>query len=153
MSRRMNKSKGANIVADTTETFTNPISGLEETKVGNQFIVDDLQNNIALTRGDEPRFNDDETIDYMGWDSRSSQKVPGTYNLTGLVNQLSSILGGDDNVHYNKEEQVIHIKGRFNYKESINIHQPPHNIIRVAKNAVSIRGNAQSERQGLYGAY
>lgn len=140
------------VIADVTQTFENPISGQEETKIGGQFVTEGLNNKIDL-KDDVPRYDDGDIINYIAKDS-SGRQAHGYYSITGLLNEITSLVGSPDNVVYDKSTQTIHVKGRFNTKESINIHQPPHNIIRVVGNVMRLRSNGKIEReQGLYGGY
>jgi len=149
-----NKPAEATVVADVTETFENPISGQIETKIGSQLIIDNIDMKIDLTsEHNKPRYNDDEIIDYIAWDSGKGSGARGTYNLNKLLNELSIVVGSKEKITYNKQEQTIHVIGRFNTAECLNIHQPPQNIIRAVTNVMRLTGNAETERRGLYGGY
>lgn len=151
---RRKKTEENTVVAEVTETFINPISGQEETKIGGQFVIDGIQNKIDLNDGNAPRFNDGDTIDYIARDS-SGREARGTYSLNGLLNQMSIIVGDPSRVRFDRAKQNIEVTGRFNVKESMNIHQSPDNLIRVTQNVMRLKGNGELERRasGLYGGY
>ena len=146
------RNSDSTVVADVTQTFTNPISGQEETKIGGQFVTEGLNNRIDL-KDDAPRYDDGDNINYIAKHSNGDQ-AHGTYSLTGLLNEISAIVKNPNNIVYDKVAQTIHVTGRFNVKESINIHQPPHNIIRVVGNVMKLKNNEAIEKpQGVYGGY